>query len=425
MSSSATRILELKLMIDTSQFDAGIRRVISTMRQLNSAGINISRGFNTVTTSLNRTTTSLHGANAAAVKTRRGFGALFLETKGGIRVLGGEQGLLKAFALVRNHLLLMAFGFGPFIYGLKGAVTASVEFTNAMTGLGAIAKATGEKVDVTQTAAKSLAEKGFMTVTEAAMGLKNLLATGFGLEEAMKVMKGFADSAAFNRQASFQWGEAVVRATEGIRLGLSQVSDSAGITKNLSQILVEQGKSMQDVSKISSDASVRQALLNGLMKEFTLYTGNAELALSTYSGSLSVLKTSLFNLKKEIGDSLVPILGKLVKGLSDSVKEATRWYKINRDIIDLKLQGFIDFAEPIKDFVVFIGKATAAIVDFATENKNLVYTLAALAVLNKVTGMVKALIPHIITLTAALGAFAARVRAVGFITALTVALTYN
>jgi len=973
MPSSATRILELKLMIDTSQFDAGIRRVISTMRQLNSAGINISRGFNTVTTSLNRTTTSLHGANAAAVKTRRGFGALFLETKGGIRVFGGEHGLLKAFALVRNHLLLMAFGFGPFIHGLKGAVTASVEFTNAMTGLGAIAKATGEKVDVTQTAAKSLAEKGFMTVTEATMGLKNLLATGFGLEEAMKVMKGFADSAAFNRQASFQWGEAVVRATEGIRLGLciaegsmiydastndykpvedlfdecmkkdkklitlgydtnknnfisvqashiayngikpvykiktssgkeveatenhrfltkdgykllkdlkvddvlvgmdnhsainkkpkkeikckncdiyflpsngreylcldcktvickqcgkafivkpkhlkiahfcskdclakwqsenmsgfnspitkhgdsftfvslickscgaeykrtkkwlktnkssfcsceckkewqkgktakkfftsvvrecetcgkevivknchkdtfrfcsrkcravwqsevlmqrennpnwgggttkgrrvlegkkeyrrwknavkerdlficqncgiefnlnahhifhyknypdrvydvsngitlcqschieahrinrtfckteetivsieyagekrtydlsvpetrnfivnglvshnSNVADAcfvyttpvltdkgtvsigdiveknldvkvysydfkkkkvvkkkiinkfnngtkevyrittesgksfvatgnhrfytldgskkellefsvgeelvlwehrensapinilsgdkiksiefegiattynitveevhnyfvgsentfilssnSGITKNLSQILVEQGKSMQDVSKISSDASVRQALLNGLMKEFTLYTGNAELALGTYSGSLSVLKTSLFNLKKEIGDSLVPILGKLVRGLSDSVKEATRWYKINRDIIDLKLQGFIDFAEPIKDFVVFIGKATAAIVDFATENKNLVYTLAALAVLNKVTGMVKALIPHIITLIAALGAFAARVRAVGFITALTVTL---
>src|SRR5574343_458961 len=139
MPSSAVRVLELKFQVDTTQFVtgiqiilAGIRNVRKGMGTLGSTGISVARSFNVTTNSFNRTTTALRGTHAAANNAKKGFGALFMETKGGLRVFGGESGLLKAFALVRNHLLLLAFGFGPFIYAIKSAVQASVEFTNAM-----------------------------------------------------------------------------------------------------------------------------------------------------------------------------------------------------------------------------------------------------------------------------------------------------
>lgn len=233
MPSSAVRVLELKLQIDTRQFDAGIQRVLQGLSQLRQAmqgmgniSVRLSSNMNQTSNSMNRATRSTHDLGNSFVHTGRKSKSFFESTQGGFRLFGQGGKITRTIAVVRNYLLLYSFALGGVVVALNKAVQASVEYTNAMVGLGAIARATGQDINAVQNAAKDLAAKGFMNVSESAMGLKNLLATGFGLEDAMKIMKGFADSAAFNRQASFQWGEAVVRATEGIRLGLSQVSDA-------------------------------------------------------------------------------------------------------------------------------------------------------------------------------------------------------
>jgi hypothetical protein len=186
------------------------------------------------------------------------------------------------------------------------AVRASIQYENALLGLATVARAFKVDQDKATQAALALAEDGLMTVSEAASGLKNLLASRFSLDESIKLMNALKDSAAFNRQGFLEFGQAVVGATEGIKNGNSILVDNAGITKNLSVILQEAGKSQQDLMKASTDASVRQALYNGILKEASIFQGDAGRAATTTSGSISKLNTSITNLFVAIGQQLNP-----------------------------------------------------------------------------------------------------------------------
>lgn len=194
----------------------------------------------------------------------------------------------------------------------KKAIDAFVEMENSMTGLSSVAKAFKQDVDATKEAARNLARDGLMSVADSSRGLKNLLAAGFGLPEAIKLMTAFKDSAAFNRQGSLEFGEAIVGATEGIKNGNSILVDNAGITKNLSVILKEAGFSAQDLMNASSDASVRQAIFNGILKESASFSGDAGRAAETMGGKISQASTSFFELKALIGESLAPVVGNII-----------------------------------------------------------------------------------------------------------------
>jgi hypothetical protein len=190
--------------------------------------------------------------------------------------------------------------------GITKAVSTASAFQNTFIGLSTVAKAFRQDVGATTAAAEMLASDGLMTVQEAAAGLKNLLGAGFGLPEAIQLMTGFKDIAAFNRQASLEFGYAVVSATEGIKNQNSILVDNAGLTKNLSVILKEQGLAMSDLSKLSTDAGVKQKFLSGLMKEMAFATGDASKMADTYSGSLARKNTNAQLLRKEVGEKLMP-----------------------------------------------------------------------------------------------------------------------
>lgn len=108
---------------------------------------------------------------------------------------------------------------------LKEATNTTVEFRNAMMGLESVAKGTGQDLDATKKAAQSLTSDGLMPLSDAATGLKNLLLTGFSLDEATVLMNRFKDSAAFGRQGTLEFGEAIRTATEGIKNGNSILVD--------------------------------------------------------------------------------------------------------------------------------------------------------------------------------------------------------
>lgn len=202
---------------------------------------------------------------------------------------------------------------------IKATVSASNELASAMIGLSSVAAAFGESQQEARDAAKSLAEDGLMAVSEAGEGLKNLLATGFNLDESINLMNTFKDAAAFNRQGTLEFGTAIVGATQGIKNQNSIMVDNVGITKNLSIILKEAGLSMQDLSRVSSDASVRQALYNGLLREGAIFSGDAARASMTLQGAQSTLKTAVFNLQAMIGQALTPALLLSTSAMIDQV----------------------------------------------------------------------------------------------------------
>jgi len=231
----------------------------------------------------------------------------------------GAQAASVAFGILAAQLLT----------GLKNAFGEAVGAANALDsgliGLSSVAKAFGQDSDKAKEAAQQLASDGLMSVSEAAVGLKNLLASGFNLDQAVILMNRFKDSAAFGRQAALGFGQAVSSATEGIKNGNSILVDNAGVTKNLSQILVEAGHSATDLSKASSDANIRMALFKGIIKETNPQVGDAAKLLGTAAGEQAKFNAQTTIAYQQIGKSLQPvlkdlfqILGPVVKAIADN-----------------------------------------------------------------------------------------------------------
>ncbi len=227
-------------------------------------------------------------------------------------VQAGAAGV--AFGLLADRALravVAAFG---------DSLRAANSLDAGLIGLGATAKAFNTDAGAAQAAAKALAADGLMPVGDAARGLKNLLAAGFGLDQAVVLMNRFKDSAAFGRQGALSLGEAVASATEGIKNGNSILVDNAGVTKNLSQMLTEAGFSAQDLSKASSDVNVRMALFNGIVKETNPQVGQAAIYLDTAAGKQAKFGAEVTTTQQKIGKELQPAIGNLLSALTPLVR---------------------------------------------------------------------------------------------------------
>jgi len=259
----------------------------------------------------------------------------------------------------KNSLKSISVAFvavGAAVFGAKKAIEfftdASNQLTNSLTGLGSIAgKFLGEDaIPKAQKAAQDLAADGLIPVKDAADGLKNLLATGFSLDEATNLMIGFKDAAAFNRQGTLQWGEAIVGATQGIKNQNSILVDNAGITKNLSLILKDAGLSVTDLGKVTSDTTVRTALYNGLLEEMNVFQGDAATASETLTGKQAALGTQVFNLKAQIGGLLTPAMTGLTAAMSETIGSISTGIQEGGKFRAM-LQRVHEFIKPVIDAV--------------------------------------------------------------------------
>lgn len=244
---------------------------------------------------------------------------------------------LSSFVTKAAGVMGIALGGAAIVNGIKSAVNASNQLQNAMLGLQTVARAMGQDIDGATKAAQDLAKDGLMSVNDAAEGLKNLLATGFSLPEAINLMNTFKDAAAFNRQGTLAFGEAIVGATQGIKNQNSIMVDNVGITKNLSVIMKEAGLSVEDMGNVTSDAGVRQKLYNGLLKEGSIFAGDAGRAAGTMSGKLSQVGTASFQLKAAIGDALAPVIAWLADIAIANLSKALVWVQGHMD--QLKVVG--------------------------------------------------------------------------------------
>lgn len=204
------------------------------------------------------------------------------------------------------------FALGAIFYGIRRGINASeaaiISQNSAMMGLSSVAKHAGISVKDTLAAGLSLSADGMMSNTEAAKALKNLLARGFGLNEAIQIINRFRDSAAFGRQASLNFGEAVVSATEGIKNENSILVDNAGVTKNVSVMWKEYSAQIGVSVNSLSIAQKRQAELNGILKETEGQLGNAAQASRGLQGAQARMAKSAMDAKAAFGSALTPAL---------------------------------------------------------------------------------------------------------------------
>ena len=253
-----------------------------------------------------------------------------IDAKSALKEVGQTAKMSRAQLLeFGENLTVVSAGVAAAFSKIKTSVTSYIDEANklqaAQLGLQGIATFKGiDKNDAVAAVQNlELVKNGLITVGDASLALKNLLASGFSLNESIDLIKGFGDSAAFGRQSSLEFGYAIASATEGIKNQNSILVDNAGVTKNLSLILKEAGFSEKDLGNVTTDASVRRALYNGLLKETTAFTGDAAKLTETFAGKQAKLSAQVTELKQKFGgftqDALNPLITKLVEA-SDTTK---------------------------------------------------------------------------------------------------------
>jgi len=257
-----------------------------------------------------------------------------------------------------NLDMVATAAFGAVAMTMEKAVKVQQDYKNALLGLSSVAAGFQQDTEQAKQAAKDLAADGLMTVADAATSLKNLLAAKFSLPEAVAIIERFKDSAAFGRQASLSFGEAVRSATEGIKNGNSILVDNAGVTKNLSIMLEEAGFKAQDLMRASEDAGVRQAIFNGIMRETQHQVGDAARLAATLSGEMSRASVSVKEVGIQIGDALEPALRGALSAVTPILGKLAEWIRNNPQLassiglVTVALAGMGAAAAAMATFVI-------------------------------------------------------------------------
>lgn len=136
-------------------------------------------------------------------------------TQGKIR--GHTEGLRRVVGALRNQILLFLFALRGVIDVITSSVEASNQLESALVGLRAVTEKTGTSFYDANKFILEFTETGLISVASTAAGLKNLLSAGFGMPEAIQLMKTLGDAAAFNRQGTLEYGAAIEGATQGIK----------------------------------------------------------------------------------------------------------------------------------------------------------------------------------------------------------------
>lgn len=199
---------------------------------------------------------------------------------------------------------------GTFIAGLiavKSFASESISAFNqlraAQLGLSSIATFRGLQADQVTSVLQNLdlVKSGLLNVADASTTLRNFLTLGFSLQESVNLLKAFADSAAFGRQASLSFGDAVRSASEGVRIGSSILLNNAGIIQNLDTSLGRAGFRIDDLTDKVKGAAARQTLYNSILEETLPATGNATKLSGEFAGQQAKLDATWTRLLQTVG----------------------------------------------------------------------------------------------------------------------------
>tara|TARA_Y100000034_G_scaffold136131_1_gene210977 strand:+ start:83 stop:4081 length:3999 start_codon:yes stop_codon:yes gene_type:complete len=314
------------------------------------------------------------------------------------------SGMQKTLGIIRNELLLLTFALGSSIAALSSTVKAAIEVENALLGLSAVAGNLSASVSGAKQAAVELAKDGLIAVSDAAAGLKNLLAWGATLDESVAVMLRFKDAAAFNRQGMLTMGQAVVGATEGVKNFLSRMVDNVGITRNLNEMLKEYARSIGTTIGKLDEVQRRQGILNGIMKDGALFTGNAALAMETLSGQSSRLTAQIFMAKAAIGDTLTPAIRAFNEVMASAIKRLQDYFAAHKlELIETFRRALIALKPELlllKALLLAVVKALQLVV----ENLDVLATVLSVYVIVKLGSLVVKLYAAVVASNALIAA---------------------
>ncbi len=172
---------------------------------------------------------------------------------------------------------------------LRTGEIAARSLSTALSGLGFVTQANGRDFGQAKAFINEYISDGLVPATDAIEAYKNMVSRGYDtsqIEDMMNIMK---DSAVYNRQSAFSIGESISKATQGLRMENSLLTDSVGIQKNVAMMWKEYAAEIGTTANNLTIVQKRQAEYNGFMKEGGIFAGAAAEYINTYAGKVSQL----------------------------------------------------------------------------------------------------------------------------------------
>ena len=215
----------------------------------------------------------------------------------------------------------------------KTCIDSASQVQAAFTGLNSIVEGTGNSFAQAQKFINDYTSDGLVSINETATAYKNLLARGYDTSQIEDVLTRLKDSAAFGRQASYDLGEAVVTATEGLKNENSILVDNAGVTKNVAKMWEDYAKEIGVSTNDLTQAQKIQAEYNGIMEETRFQVGDAAAYTKTFSGQVQQLKFNFTQMTAAIGKVVAPIAQLFIPVLNTAMQAVTNLFQSIQNVL--------------------------------------------------------------------------------------------
>lgn len=217
----------------------------------------------------------------------------------------------KAIGVAFSAAAVVSFG--------KKCVEVASETQSAWMGLSSILNGQKKSFGEANRFIQEYISDGLVPLNNAVTAYKNLAARGYNTEQIEKTMTALKDAAAFGRQASYSYGDAISTATEGLKNENSILVDNAGVTKNVAKMWEDYAKSIGTTTNALTQQQKIEAEVNGIMEETKWQTGDAAKYATTFAGRVAKLSATFTSLKTEIGNVIIPILNLFIPAIQTAL----------------------------------------------------------------------------------------------------------
>lgn len=242
------------------------------------------------------------------------------------KVKGTENAFSSAFGKIAK-VVGGAFAVKQVANFTKKCIDSASKVQSAFTGLNSIVQGTGNSFSEAQDFIKKYTADGLVSIEETATAYKNLLSRGYDTSQIEDTLTRLKDSAAFGRQASYDLGEAVVTATEGLKNENSILVDNAGVTKNVAKMWEEYAKSIGKSSTALTQQEKIQAEYKGIMNETKFQVGDAANYTKTFAGQIQQLKFNFNQMTVAIGKVVTPIAQLFIPVINTAITAITKLFE--------------------------------------------------------------------------------------------------
>lgn len=217
----------------------------------------------------------------------------------------------KAIGVAFSAAAVVSFG--------KKCVEVASETQSAWMGLSSILNGQKKSFSEANSFIQDYISDGLVPLNNAVTAYKNLAARGYSTEQIEKTMTALKDAAAFGRQASYSYGDAISTATEGLKNENSILVDNAGVTKNVAKMWEDYAKSIGTTTNALTQQQKIEAEVNGIIEETKCQTGDAAKYATTFAGRVAKLSATFTSLKTEIGNVIIPILNLFIPAIQTAL----------------------------------------------------------------------------------------------------------